>query len=79
LDDSIYRILSSYWLVHFYLMKESAKVFVLFFVWIAGCLNSSDIPLMSLNPKNNCCLTLIFGARFGGKDCGLCPYKPYAE
>ncbi len=45
-------------------------------VWIAGCWNSS---LMSPNLKNNCWLSSIFGAQFGGKDCGLCPYKPWSQ
>ncbi len=39
-------------------------------VWIAGCWT---ILLTSHNPKNNCWLSGIFGARFGGKDCGLWP------
>jgi hypothetical protein len=29
-DHGLHRILSSYWLVHFYLMKKSAKVHALF-------------------------------------------------
>ncbi len=37
-------------------------------VWIAGCWNSS---LMSRNPKNNWCLSRIFGAWFCRKNCGL--------
>jgi hypothetical protein len=48
-------------------------------VWIAGCWNSSNILLMSRPSKNNCWFLHIFGARFGGKDCGLCPYNPSAE
>ncbi len=32
-------------------------------VWIAGCWNSL---LLSRNPKNNWCLSCIFGARLGG-------------
>ncbi len=44
-------------------------------VWIAGCWNSSSIILTSGPPKNNCWLSRIFGGRFGGKDCGLCPFK----
>jgi hypothetical protein len=32
---------------------------------------SSNILLTSRNPKTNCCLSRIFGAWFGGKDCGL--------
>ncbi len=30
-------------------------------------------------PKNNCFLPCIFEARFGGKDRGLCTYKPWSE
>ena len=48
-------------------------------VWIAGCWNSSIILLTSRNPKNNCWFSHIFGARFGGKDWGLCLYKPWSE
>jgi hypothetical protein len=33
------RILSSYWLAHFYLMKKSAKLLCSILVWIAGCWN----------------------------------------
>ncbi len=29
-DHGLHRILSSYWLVHFYLMKKSAKVLLYF-------------------------------------------------
>ncbi len=39
-------------------------------VWIAGCWYSSNILLTSHNPKNNCWLYRIFGARFGRKDHG---------
>ncbi len=48
-------------------------------VWIAGCWNSSNILLTSHNPKNNCWLSHIFVARFGGKDRGWCPYNPCAQ
>ncbi len=48
-------------------------------VWITGCWNSSNILLTSRNPKNNCWLSRIFRARFGGKDRGLCLYKPWSE
>ncbi len=41
-------------------------------VWIAGCWNSL---LKSRNPMNNWCLSRIFGARFGRKDCGLSTCK----
>ncbi len=45
-------------------------------VWIAVCWNSS---LTSRNPKNICCLSCIFEARFSVKDSGLCTYKPRSE
>jgi hypothetical protein len=31
------------------------------------------------NPKNNWCLSRIYGIRFGEKDCGLSTYKPWTE
>ncbi len=54
LDHGLYRILSSYWLVHFfYLLKRSANGLHYFGLdWIAECWN---ILLMSRNPKNNNC------------------------
>ena len=48
-------------------------------VWIADCWFSSNILLTSRNPKNNCWLSRIFGARFGGKDRGLWPYNPWSQ
>ncbi len=33
----------------------------------------------SRNPKNNWCLSRIYGIRFGEKDCGLSTYKPWTE
>ncbi len=42
-------------------------------VLIVECWN---ILLTDCNSKNNCLLSGIFGARFGEKECGLCPYKP---
>ncbi len=74
-DYGLYWILSSNWLTHFYLMKKSAKG-LHYLVWIAGCWNSS---VTSRNPQNNCCLSRISGARYGGKDCGLCTYKPWSD
>ncbi len=44
------KILSSYWLAHFYLLKNPPKAGS-FLVWIAGCWN---VLLTSSNPKNNC-------------------------
>ncbi len=48
------------------------------FVWMAGCWNSSNILLTSRYPKNICWLSRIFGARFGVKDHGLCPWTEQA-
>jgi hypothetical protein len=45
-------------------------------VWIAECWNSL---LTKCNPKNNWCLSCIFGARFGGKDYGLSTCKPWSK
>ncbi len=42
-------------------------------------LDSSNILLTSWNLLNNCCLPRFFGARFGGKDRGLCPFKLWSE
>ncbi len=70
LDHCLHRILSSYWLAHFYLMKKSAKVM------LAGCWNSL---LTSRNPKNNWCLSRIFGAWFGGKDRSSSTCKPWSK
>jgi hypothetical protein len=46
---------------------------------LPGCWNFSNILLMRRNPKKNCWLSGIFWVRFGGKDRGLCPYKPWSE
>ncbi len=51
LDHGLHRILSSFWLAHFYLMKNLPKC-CFFLVWIAG--------VTSCNPKNNWCLSGIF-------------------
>jgi hypothetical protein len=49
-----YKILSSYWLAHFYLTKNLPKCCsILGLGWIAGCWNSL---FTSHNPKNNWCL-----------------------
>ena len=45
-------------------------------VWVAewwNCLHASR------NPKNNWCLSRIYGIRFGEKDRGLSTYKPWTE
>ncbi len=52
LDHGLHRILSSYWLAHFYLMKKSARV-LLYFGLDCGMLEFS--LLTSHNPKNNWC------------------------
>ncbi len=70
-DHGLLRILSSSWLAHFYLMKKSAKV--LLFLGL-DCIRWNSL-LMSRNPKNNWCLSRIFGAQFCGKDRGLSTCK----
>ncbi len=70
-DQSLHRILSSYWLAHFYLMKKSAKV-LLYFGLVGRMLDSL---LTSRIPRNNWCLSPIFGARLGGKDRSLSTCK----
>jgi hypothetical protein len=72
----LHRILLSYWLAHFYLMKKNLPKCFSILVWIAGCWNSL---LTGRNPKNNWCLSNIFGARVGGKDCGLSTCKPWSK
>jgi hypothetical protein len=67
----LHRILSSYLLAHFYLRK-CCSILVL----IAGCWNSL---LTSCNPKNNWCLSRIFGTQVGGKDRGLITCKPWSK
>jgi hypothetical protein len=54
-------------------MKKSAKVH-LYFGLDCGMMNASR------NPKNNWCLSRMFGARFGEKDRGLSTsFKPWSE
>ncbi len=74
-DHGLHRNLSSYWLAHFYLTKNLPKCCSIL-VWIAGCWNSL---LRSHNPKNNWCLSRIFGARFGRKVCGLSTWKLWSK
>ena len=71
----LHRMLSSYWLAHFHLMKKSAKCSSIL-VRVAEWWNF--LPA-SRNPKNNWCLSRIFGIRFGEKDLGLSTYKPWTE
>jgi hypothetical protein len=47
----LYKILSSYWLAHFYLLKNLPKGSTIL-VWIAGCWNSSN----NLHPS---CKTIV--------------------
>ncbi len=76
LDHGLHRILSSCWLVHFYWWKNHPLKCCSILVWIAGCWNSL---LTTRNPKNNWCLSPIFGARFGGKDRGLSTCKLWSK
>ncbi len=71
-DHGLHRILSSYWLAHFYLAPKS--YFIL--VWIAEWWNS--LPSCR-NPKNNWYLSHIFGARFGEKNSSLSTCKPWSK
>jgi hypothetical protein len=48
---------------------------LLYFGLDCGLLFFFKILLTGRNPKNICLLSCIFGARFGGKDCGLCPIR----
>ncbi len=77
-DHGLFRILSSYWLSQFYLLKILQK-WCSILVWIADCWFSPIILLTCRNPKNNCWLSHIFGARFGKKDCGLCTNNPWSQ
>ncbi len=72
LDHNLHRILSSYWLAHFHLILKSAKVHLCFGL-DCGIMNASR------NPKNNWCISRIFGARFGKKDHGLSTCNPWSE
>ncbi len=75
-NHGLHIILSSYWLEHFYFMKNPPKCCSIL-VLIAGCWNSL---LMSCNLKNNWCLSRIFGSRFRGKDDrGLITCKPWSK
>ncbi len=62
-DYGLYRILSSYWLAHFYLVKKSAKV-LHYSGTDCGMLEFFNILLTSCTPKTNCWLSRIFGDRF---------------
>ncbi len=56
-------------------LSRQAAILVRF----VGCWYSSNILLSSRNPKNNWCLSRIFGGRFGGKDRGLSTCKPWSK
>ncbi len=71
----LHRMLSSYWLAHFHLMKKSSNV-QLYFGSVAEWWNF--LPA-SRNPKNNWCLSRNYGTRFGEKDRGLSTYKTWTE
>ena len=71
-EHVLHRILSCYWLVHFHLMKKSAKEH-LYFGLDCGMMDASH------NPKNNWCLSRIFGAWFGEKDLGLSICNPWTK
>ncbi|MFN9685701.1 MAG: hypothetical protein ACK583_10635, partial [Cyanobacteriota bacterium] len=66
------RILSSYWLVHCYLMKKSTKVYLYL---------GSDCGMMEFftnepQSKEQLMPLRICGIRFGEKDYGLSTCKP---
>jgi hypothetical protein len=73
LDHGLHRILSSYWLAHFYLMKKSAKELLYF-----GLEWWNSLP-SSRNPKDNWCLSRIYGVQFGEKDRGVSTCKLWSE
>ena len=75
LYHGLHRILSSYWLAHFHLMKKSAKVQLYFGL---GCGMMNFLPA-SRNPKNNWCLSHIYGVRYDEKDGGLSTCNPWTE
>ncbi len=56
-------------------MKKSAKVQLYFGL---GC-GMMEFLHASHNPKNNWCLSRIYGVRFGEKDRGLSTCKPWTE
>jgi hypothetical protein len=71
----LHRILASYWLAHFHLMKKSAKVQLYFGL---GC-GMIEFFTWSRNPKINWRLSRIYGLRFGEKNRGLSKCKPWTE
>ncbi len=73
----LHRMLPSYWLAWrtFIWWKNPPKCSSIL-VWVAEWWNF--LPA-SRNPKNNWCLSRIYGIRFGEKDCGLSTCKPWTE
>jgi hypothetical protein len=71
----LYRILSSYWLAHFYLIQKSAKV-LHYFGLDCGMLEFLKYYTQAVLQRT---ISRIFRGRFGGKDCGLGPYNPSAK
>jgi hypothetical protein len=72
LYHGLHRILSSYWLEHFHLMKKSTKV-RLYFGLDCGMM---EFFTYEPQPKEQLIFPRIFGARFGEKDRGLSTCKP---
>ncbi len=70
--DSLYRIISSYWLAHFYLMKKSAKV-------LNNPLSAPVYEASNRPPNIKCIVPAFFGDRFRGKYDGLCTLNSPAE
>jgi hypothetical protein len=69
LFGGLYRILSSYWLAHFYLMKKSAKGLYYF------GLDCGMLEFFTHEPQSKGKL-LSFPHFWSRKDLSLCTYKP---
>jgi hypothetical protein len=52
--------------------EEIRQSVALFWFGLQDVRVSLNILLTSRNPRNNCCLSHIFGERLGGQDLGLC-------
>jgi hypothetical protein len=72
-DKRLHRIMSSYWLAHFYLIKKSAKV-LLYFGLDCGMLEFSRAVIQRTNY-----VSPTFFARFGGKHHGLSTCKQWSK
>jgi hypothetical protein len=68
LSGGLYRMIASYSLAQFCLMKKSANV-LHYFGLDCGLLKFFKFYLGAVQKMDKSC---IFGDRFGGKDCGLC-------